>query len=212
MFPRTSPNAGAAAGPAAWRHPPATSPHSLQSHFLFNVLNSISALVRAGRNDEAADALAGLARLHAAIVEQAGAPQVRLAWELGIIQRYLDLERLRFGDHLQLSIEIGPGAGDAPVPPLLLLPLVENAVKHGVARRDGGGGVAVRAFREGDRLRIVVRNDAGAPGAPPAAGTGFGLRSVYQRLTAAYGDDARLAYIPDHPDGVTVTLELPFKP
>jgi LytS/YehU family sensor histidine kinase len=130
---------------------------------------------------------------------------VRLAWELGIIQRYLDLERPRCGDHLQLSIEIGPGAGDALVPPLLLLPLADNAVKHGVARRAGGGQVAVRATREGDRLWMTVRNDFAAPAA------GSGLRGVYRRLAEAYGDEARLAYIPDHPEGVLVTLELPFK-
>ncbi|HEY0864043.1 MAG TPA: histidine kinase [Lacunisphaera sp.] len=182
----------------------------VQPHFLGNALNSISALVRLQQNDQALRALTQLGQMHRIMLENTATLFVPLAREIGFIEYYLDLERLRFGERLQATIEVDPGAEVCPVPNLLLQPLVENAVRHGVARRTGASRVVLRVTRGHDRLHVVVRNDPAAESEPVAAGSGFGLRSVHRRLLGLYGDDARFAYIPDHPEGFTVTLEIPL--
>jgi LytS/YehU family sensor histidine kinase len=192
-----------AAAELAWLH------WQVQPHFLCNALNAVSALVRLEQNDRALRALTQLGQLHRIMLENTDTPFVTLAREIGFIEHYLDLERLRFGERLQTTIEMEPGTEGCPVPNLLLQPLVENAVKHGVARRTGASRVALRVTRGHDRLHIVVRNDPATVPEPVAAGGGFGLRSVHRRLAGLYGDDARFAYIPDHPEGFTVTLEIP---
>ncbi len=181
----------------------------MQPHFLCNALNAIGALVRLQQNDQALRAVTQLGELHRLMLENTDTPFVPLAREIGFIEYYLDLERLRYGERLQATIEVEPGTEGFPVPNLLLQPLVENAVKHGVARRTGASRVALRVTRGHDRLHVVVRNDPATVPEPVAAGTGFGLRSVHRRLVGLYGDDARFAYIPDHPEGFTVTLEIP---
>ncbi len=181
----------------------------VQPHFLCNALNSISALVRLQHNDLAVRALTQLGQMHRIMLENTDTLFVPLAREIGFIEYYLDLERLRYGERLQATIEVEPGAEGCPVPNLLLQPLVENAVRHGVARRTGASRVALRVTRGHDRLHVVVRNDPATGPEPVAAGSGFGLRSVHRRLVGLYGDDARFAYIPDHPEGFTVTLEIP---
>lgn len=181
----------------------------VQPHFLCNALNSISALVRLQHNDLAVRALTQLGKMHRIMLENTDTLFVPLAREIGFIEYYLDLERLRYGERLQATIEVEPGAEGCPVPNLLLQPLVENAVRHGVARRTGASRVALRVTRGHDRLHVVVRNDPATGPEPVATGSGFGLRSVHRRLVGLYGDDARFAYIPDHPEGFTVTLEIP---
>lgn len=181
----------------------------MQPHFLGNALNAIGALVRLQQNDQALRALTQLGELHRLMLENTDTPFVPLAREIGFIEHYLDLERLRFGERLQATIEVEPGTEGFPIPNLLLQPLVENAVKHGVARRTGASRVALRVTRGHDRLHVIVRNDPATVPEPVAAGHGFGLRSVHRRLAGLYGDDARFAYIPDHPEGFTVSLEIP---
>lgn len=181
----------------------------LPSHFLYNALNAIGALVRLQRNDQAVRALTQLGQLHRHMLENTDAPFVPLAREIRFIEDYLGLERLRFGDRLQVALEVEAGTEGAFIPNLLLQPLVENAVKHGVARRTGASRVLLRVVRGNGRLHVVVRNDPATVPEPVTEGTGFGLRSVHRRLVGLYGDRAHFAFIPDHPEGVTVTLEIP---
>lgn len=181
----------------------------MQPHFLCNALNAVSALVRLQRHDQALRALNQLGLLHRLMLENTATPFIPLAREIGFIEHYLDLERLRFGERLQATIEVESGAERFPIPNLLLQPLIENAVKHGVARRTGASRLALRVTRGHDRLHVVVRNDPATMPGPVASGTGFGLRAVHRRLVGIYGDLANFAYIPDHPLGFTVTLEIP---
>lgn len=181
----------------------------MQPHFLCNALNAISALVRLQHHDQALCALNLLGQLHRLMLENTATPFIPLAREIGFIEHYLDLERLRFGDRLQVAIEVEPGNERVPVPSLFLQPLIENAVKHGVARRTGTSRVALRIVRGHERLHVVVRNDPATVPAPVEPGAGFGLRAVHRRLVGIYGDRACFAFVPDHPDGFTVTLEIP---
>lgn len=183
----------------------------LQPHFLCNALHAIGALVRLQANDQALRALTQLGELHRLMLENTETPFVPLAREIGFIEHYLSLERLRFGGRLLAAIEVAPGTEGVPVPNLLLQPLIENAVKHGVARRTGDSRVALCVTRSHDRLHVLVRNDPATVPEPVAAGHGFGLRSVRRRLAGLYGDNARFACIPDHPEGFTVALEIPVQ-
>jgi two-component system sensor histidine kinase AlgZ len=114
--------------------------------------------------------------------------RVALSVELALVRRFLAVEQVRFGDRLQVEIDAGL-AGDAPVPPLLLQPLVENAVTHGIAHLIGGGVVRVRAERRVASLVVTVDNPCD-PERPHGRGTGLGLRNVRERLTRTYGGDA----------------------
>lgn len=181
----------------------------LQPHFLFNALNGILTLIET--DAEAADRM--LSQLAALLREslRADAPhEGSLREELSLLDRYLEIEKTRFADRLRVSFEIDPGILDARVPNLLLQPLVENAIRHGVARRAGGGRVDVRAWRENGSLRLEVRDDG--PGLPETAkeSTGIGLANTRARLERLHGDEYRfdLRNLPG--GGVLASVRFPF--
>src|SRR4051812_13022280 len=160
----------------------------LQPHFLFNTLNSISALVRTARQREAVTMITGLSDLLRYSLDHAGEPRVALATELAITERYLEIERLRFPDRMAYAIEVPDEIRRAAVPTLLLQPLVENAIRHGIARSAGPGRVAIRARRDGAALCIAVFN-TGALADDHRAGVG--LRNTMDRLRHLYRGDQR---------------------
>ena len=143
----------------------------LRPHFLFNALNTISSLVRAGEDQGAIRAVAALGDVLRGSLRQT-APEVALREELGLAERYLDLERARFGDALSFTVEAEPETASAQVPSLLLQPLVENALKHG-RERDGRARVQIRARRDGTDLRIEVQDSGSGPA--DGAREGIGL-------------------------------------
>ena len=158
-------------------------------HFLFNCLHSISAL--AGQDPEAArrmcEELAGFFRDSL----RAGSERlVALDVEVALVRRYLAIEQVRFGDRLRPSVSVAPDARDAQVPPLILQPLIENAVRHGIATLVEGGDVTVDLRTEGDRTVAVIDNPFDPDGRRP--GTGIGLTNVRARLAALYGTRASL--------------------
>ena len=154
----------------------------LDPHFLFNSLNSINALV--GTDPEGARRMCELLGDFMRRTLTLGAKsEVTLAEELSLVERYLEIEQVRFGDRLRVVREIDPATTTCLVPPLLLQPLVENAVKHGVARRVDGGTIRLAAHRANGRLGIVVENPVD-PDAPPKRGQGVGLENVRRRLQA----------------------------
>jgi LytS/YehU family sensor histidine kinase len=158
-------------------------------HFLFNCLHSISALV----TTDPAGARWMCLELAAFFREslRAGAqPRIPLATEAGLVQRYLDIERRRFGDRLNASIAVAPDAEGALVPPLLLQPLAENAVRHGIATLVAGGDVTIQVARSGDRIEVRVENPFDAEGR--RGGTGVGLTNVRARLETTYAGRATL--------------------
>ncbi len=166
----------------------------LQPHFLFNTLNDVAALA-ARDGAAAAEAISQLADLLQQSA-QAERSHVRLSEELDFIRKYLDLERLRFGPRLQSRIEVDdPEILSASIPPLLLQPLVENSIVHGIRKLAGGGAVTVRASRTGDELRVEVRDTGpGCDPLTPFARGNVGVTNTVARLDYLYGDAPWLQY------------------
>jgi sensor histidine kinase YesM len=165
--------------------------YQLNPHFLFNTLNSISSLVVTRRNEDAEMMIARLSEfLRTTLASDPNAAQT-LEGELETIDAYLGLERIRFGDRLEVAIDCPPDLRDAQLPHFLLQPLVENAVKHGLAPSDAAVTIGISARAQGSELLIAVENDVAA-GDAAAKGAGVGLRNVRERLEAVYGERGRL--------------------
>jgi len=186
----------------------------LNPHFLFNVLHSALGMVR--RDPALAEAaLEGLGDLlrYALRVHRDGVDRTALRHEWEFMETYLDLEKIRLGDRLQVSRRADEPALDHPVPTFSLQPLVENAVRHGIAPRAAGGKVTVEARIEGDALRLEVANDGDGEGAVANGDEdGTGLRVLRDRLDALYRGRARMRAGPTADGGYRVVLTLPAVP
>ena len=184
----------------------------LHPHFVFNALNTVAMLIRERRNEVALSTLVAFSDLLRQILER-NAPVVTLSAELESVRRYLEIERMRFQDRLRVEVTADPEALSLPVPSLVLQPLVENAIRHGAAAREGPFHLAVRGRRAADRLLLEVEDDG--PGLPPGwsldAATGLGLRNTGARLREVYDDSPRLEVRRREPHGVLVTLDLPVR-
>jgi hypothetical protein len=178
----------------------------IQPHFLFNTLNGISALVRGGQNAEAVGMISGLSDLLRYALDRAGGARVALDEEAAMLARYLEIQRLRFPDRLTYGIDIAPEARRAAVPVLLLQPLAENAIRHGIARSEAPGRVTMRAFREGDRLRVEMFNTGRLEAGERR---GIGLATTIARLEELYGAGQTFALRQEN-GGVLATLSLPW--
>ncbi|MFP2928453.1 sensor histidine kinase [Pyxidicoccus sp. 3LG] len=190
----------------------------LRPHFLFNILNTITGLIRTGNPRGAIQMTAGLADLLRAVLRSDGTQEVPLRQELDFVERYLRLEQLRFQERLRTRIEVAPDAQEALVPHLLLQPLVENAVRHGV-REKGESLVDVKVTREEDMLWLRVRDTgeglasherAGPEPGGPSEG-GIGLANTRARLRNLYGDSHRLELMPAEGGGALVQVAIPFR-
>jgi two-component system LytT family sensor kinase len=183
----------------------------LHPHFLFNTLHAISTLVH--RDPESADRMISrLSDLLRITFDRSGEPKVSLKEEMDFLQKYLDIEQTRFQDRLTVHVNVEPEAFDGEVPRMILQPLVENAIKHGIAGRSGGDNVQITAGREGDRLWMQVRdNGAGLQvGTLKALRTGVGLSNTRARLDCLYGRHYRLEFSDKH-GGLSVLIEIPFQ-
>lgn len=181
----------------------------LNPHFLFNTLNAVSAQVRAGRGEAAVSMLGGLGDLLRYALDAGDEPVVPLWRERAFLERYAEIERVRFSDRLELSIDLPDDLAEVRVPPLLLQPLVENAVRHGIAPRDAPGRVEVEARCEGSRLVLVVRDDGlGLSGQQEA---GIGLGTTRARLEELYPGDHRFTVQERSTGGVEVRVEIPLQ-
>ncbi|MDW3193791.1 MAG: histidine kinase [Cytophagales bacterium] len=162
--------------------------HQLQPHFLFNTLNSISSLIDID-SKKAQKMLAQLGQLLRQILEKDQRQMISFEHELNYIKAYLEIERIRFQDRLSLTFDIDDQALATPVPPLLLQPLVENAIKHGISRNVNGGSIALNAKVFDKALHIRITNDCPAQnGSVNGSGFGIGIRNVAARLEELYGD------------------------
>lgn len=179
----------------------------LRPHFLFNALNTISSLVRARQDQAAIRAVAALGDVLRGALRQTGA-EVALRDELLLAERYLDLEAVRFGEALSFSVNADPEIGAVQVPPLLLQPLVENALKHG-READGRAHVSIRVQRSGADLRIEVRD--GGSGPREGAHDGIGLSNTRARLQHLYGERGRFSLRPAEGGGALALVELPLR-
>src|SRR5438309_9796240 len=175
-------------------------------HFLFNSLNSISALtsIDPSRARDMCVLLGDFLRLTLGLGEKTS---VRFSEELDLLQKYMAIEKVRFGSRLTMLEEIEEDSKSCLLPPLLLQPLVENAVKHGIASLPEGGQVRVAAQRQNGRLAILVEN-SWDPDSPPRRSGGRGLKNVQLRLEARYGKDASL-HVNNEGDLFQVSLSLP---
>ena len=162
------------------------------------------------RPDHAEATVEHLAGLFRDVLTASGQALVPLRDELRLVRRYLFVEEARFGDALTVTVETAPEADDVPVPAFAVQTLVENAVKHGIERKRGGGSVTVHARRAADHLTVTVR-DTGVGLGPAGATFGVGLSNVRDRLDLLYGDAATLTVDPQD-DGVLATLHLPLSP
>lgn len=184
----------------------------LQPHFLFNTLNAISALMH--QDVELADQmLARLAQLLRSTLETAGTQEVSLKQELEFVELYLEIEQARFGPRLIVRMDADPETMDASVPNLILQPLVENAVRHGVAPRPETGHIEIRARRENGSLRVDVMDDG--PGLASDSSLrkreGVGLANTRARLQQIYGDEHQFTLANRAGGGLVVTLRMPFR-
>jgi two-component system, LytTR family, sensor kinase len=182
----------------------------LNPHFLFNSLNAITVLVR-DRNTEAASRMLELLSDVLRLVLRAEAShETPLSAELDFLERYLAIEQVRFSDRLRPRVEVDAAIRRALAPQLVLQPLVENALRHGIARRADAGLLEIAARRDGDTLVLTVRDDG--PGLDPdrAATTGVGLANTRARLAALYGDRAGLEIADAAGGGVVSTIRLPY--
>lgn len=167
----------------------------LRPHFLFNTLHSVAALLRTGQDAAAIRMIDGLGDLLRTALRREGAQEIPLREEMDFIARYLSIEHIRFQDRLQVSIDIAPGSEAALVPSLVLQPLVENAIRHGVEASEDACEVHVRALREGEELVLTVRDTGSAPVLDTPTllqARGIGLANTRARLAHLHGDRARL--------------------
>ena len=182
----------------------------LEPHFLFNALNAVAALVRERRNDTAVRAIAELSDCLRRVLREADSQLVPLGRELEFVERYLDLQKLRFGDALQVAIEVPGDLLAYEVPSVVLQPIVDNAIKHGISQRVDGGTVHIGASRSDSMLTLTVYNDGPRVGTRPGFDLGTGFVNLRARLGMLYGTAFHLTI--DNVDaGVRVALSLPLK-
>jgi LytS/YehU family sensor histidine kinase len=184
--------------------------YQLQPHFLFNTLNAISSLVVSGQPELATEMIAKLAALLRNTVSFPEAHLVTLREELAVTEEYLSIEQVRFGPRLTVSLSVGAEAYDAQVPRFLLQPIVENAIRHGIARCPNGGEIAIRASAIEGRLRIDVENDRAAGALPFVEGQGLGLTNTRTRLEKLYGAQAGVTVSAAQQDRFLVSIRLPM--
>jgi LytS/YehU family sensor histidine kinase len=184
----------------------------IEPHFLFNTLNGIAALVREGRNDAAVNMLTKLSDILRRVVAGSAKHEVALGEEMEFLQKYLDIQKVRFAERLRLSVNVPKELFPAQVPSLLLQPIVENSIKHGIAKSVHGGVIRIGAFRSDGMLTLNVYNDG--PKLPPYTGNqqaSTGISNLRTRLQSLYGTAFSLTMQNKDPSGVEVSVSLPFR-
>jgi sensor histidine kinase YesM len=182
----------------------------LQPHFLFNTLNAIMGMVRGGEAKQAERALSRFSDLLRAVLDDLDTQEVTLERELTYVRLYLSIEQMRFADRLSVRIEADPDLLDASVPHMALQPVVENAVRHGIGCRVGGGSIEVRVTRVGGRLHIMVQDQGAGPRVRSPAGRGLGLSNLRARLKQLHGENGELR-IECFENGANVELIVPYR-
>jgi two-component sensor histidine kinase len=184
----------------------------IEPHFLFNTLNAIAGLVREKKNDAAVNMIAALSDFLRGLIEDSTRQQVPLEEELVFLQKYLDIQKMRFAERLQVSVDVPTEFYRAQVPTLILQPVVENAVKHGIGRRAQGGAIRISVFRSNGMLTLSVYNDGpNLPDGCQAADAGTGIRNLRTRLHSLFGNAFDLKMENRAPSGVEVSVSVPFR-
>jgi len=184
----------------------------LQPHFLFNTMNTVAVLVREKQHDQAVTLLSRLSSLLRITLDQTRSPEVTLQQEMDFLEGYLEIQKARFSDRLNVTMDIPKELRLALIPNLVLQPIVENAILHGVAQKSVPGTVQVTGRREGDLLVLEVADDGPglALGRLDRGREGIGLANTRERLAKLYGDKGRLTIKSESNQGVVVQISLPF--
>jgi signal transduction histidine kinase len=185
--------------------------YQVNPHFLFNTFNALSALVMRGRHEDAERMIGNLSDFFRTSLSGDPTADVPLSEEIHLQQLYLEIETVRFPDRLAIDIDLPDTLRSARVPGMILQPLVENAVKHGVARSRARVTLRIEARAQGDQLRLAVQDDGDGTHEAIRAGTSLGLRNVRERLAARYGERAGMRAGPLPEGGYAVELLLPLE-
>ena len=184
----------------------------LHPHFLFNSLNAVAVLVRDGRTTDAARVVEQLSEMLRELLGEQNTREVQLAREIDFVRKYLAIEEVRFSDRLAVRWNLAPEALDALVPSFLLQPLVENALRHGVAARSDPSTIEVEALIQDGELRLAVINDApDAAARERTRGRGLGLASTRERLATLFGERAALS-LTESDGRVRAEVRMPYRP
>jgi hypothetical protein len=183
----------------------------LEPHFLFNTLNAITTLVELGRRDQAVEMLSHLNAILKSTLKRTTPEKVPLSQELEIVENYLAIEQVRFADRLRIEIKVDPSALDSLVPCFLLQPIVENAVRHGIAHCENDGVVEASARREGSLLHLEVRDTGSGPNGHSKPGNSIGLKNTRERLTHFYQEAYDMKAHPLETGGFKVAITIPYE-
>jgi hypothetical protein len=183
----------------------------MEPHFLFNTLNAITTLVEFGRQKEALATLSHLNAILRSTLQRTTPEKVPLSQELEMMENYLAIEQVRFADRLRIEIKVEPGALDGLVPCFLLQPIVENAIRHGIANCESEGLVEASARRDGSMLLLQVRDSGGGLRAPQQNGHGIGLKNTRERLAHFYRDSYSMKAQPVASGGFEVAISIPYE-
>ena len=183
----------------------------IDPHFLFNTLNSVTALVKFDRKDEALETLANLNALLRTTLATTSPEKVALGKEFQMIESYLAIEQVRFADRLRVDMNVDPQALRGLVPCFLLQPLVENAIRHGIAHCIGDGIIETSAQRVGQHLHLFVRDNGPGVAIPSHRGHGIGLRNTRERLAHFYRNDYDITAKPLEAGGFEVFIKIPYE-
>jgi signal transduction histidine kinase len=188
--------------------------YQLNPHFLFNTLNAISTLILDRQNETANQAVTRLSDFLRYSLDNDPMKRVTLRSELEALDLYLEIEKVRFGDRLQIRREVESAALDALVPSLILQPLIENAIKYAVTPREEGGTIRISAKAHQGKLLFTIADDG--PGlkngvTQPGKSSGVGLKNTRERLKQLYGDQQAFTLAPNVPSGLAITINIPLE-
>ncbi len=183
----------------------------LEPHFLFNTLNAITTLVELDRQKQAGEMLSRLTAILRSTLQRSTPEKVPLAQELEIMENYLAIEQVRFADRLRVEIKVDPSALDGLVPCFLLQPIVENAIRHGIAGCEDEGLVEATAKRDGQSLLLKIRDTGAGVAKPKQDGHGIGLKNTRERLAHFYPDGYAMQAAPLEAGGYEVAITIPYE-
>jgi two-component sensor histidine kinase len=184
----------------------------IEPHFLFNSLNAVAGLVREGRNESAVSTIAELSDFLRRVLEDSNRQEVSLSEEIEYLQKYLEIQKVRFAERLAVKVQVPSELLHSQVPSLILQPMVENAIKHGIAKRAQGGEIRVSAARSNGMLKLMVYNDGPGLVENRANGhSGIGISNTRTRLQSLYGESFELSLQNHGEHGVEAAVSVPFR-
>ena len=184
----------------------------IEPHFLFNSLNAVAGLVREGRNEAAVNTIAELSDFLRRVLEGSNRQEVSLSEEIEYLQKYLEIQKVRFAERLAIKVQVPRELLHSQVPSLILQPMVENAIKHGIAKRAQGGEIRVSAARSNGMLKLSVYNDGPGLMENRANGlSGIGISNTRTRLQSLYGQSFELSLENHGGHGVEAAISVPYR-